>query len=195
MSRIRFGACACLLALGLAGCSASTPTLITEDASTPPATSAAPPAAPPTDAAEIAALATHAPATDQTTVAPSAPPATSVRARRPATTDPKDWAPLTVALSATCVQRGDELIVTAETLPDSGIGFAVGYSEPPEGAERFVPDYAYFDRASNPTGTISWSFVVRPTTPHGPGVVKVVASTPDGRGAFASLEIEVTETC
>lgn len=141
-------------------------------------------------------IATATPGTGTTTtVQTTRPAATTSRAVVPSNRDPKEWAPLTVSLNRTCIQRGDELIVTATSTKRAGLGFAVGYSKPPEGADRFVPDYAYFDHESNPTGTLSWSFVVRPTTPLGPGVVKVVANGADGRGAFVSLDIEVSASC
>lgn len=117
------------------------------------------------------------------------------RAKPPPGTDPKKWAPLDVSLNTLCLDRTEELVVTATSLKNSGIGFAVGYSDPPKGEEGVVPDYAYFDRESNTTGTMRWAFVVRPTVPYGRAVLKVVVSAPDGRGAFETVYFEVSKSC
>lgn len=139
---------------------------------------------------------THVPESFAPTAAPQATTtASTAKAERPQGVDRSDWAPLTVSLSATCLQRGDELTVTATSTPNAGLGFAVGYSKPPKGEPKVVPDFAYFDHESNPTGTISWAFVIRPTIPYGAGVVKVIANGADGRGAFKSLDIEIAESC
>ena len=148
----------------------------------------------PTGTARATTWSTHIPESFHPTTAPEASTtATSSTAQRPPGVDKRDWAPLTVSLSATCVEHGDELTVTATSTPNAGLGFAVGYSKGENG--RVVPDFAYFDHESNPTGTISWAFVIRPSIPYGPGQVKVVANGEDGRGAFQALTIEVAESC
>jgi hypothetical protein len=141
------------------------------------------------------ALPTLSDAPEPTSAPEATTTATTTEAQRPAGSKREDWAPLTVSLSATCLERGDELTVTATSTPNAGLGFAVGYSKPPNGERGVVPDFAYFDHESNPTGTIRWAFVVRPTVPYGPGVVKVIANGADGRGAFQSLDIEIAESC
>lgn len=139
---------------------------------------------------------THVPESFAPRVAPEpTTTASTATAQRPPGVDKSDWAPLTVSLSATCLERGDELTVTATSTPNAGLGFAVGYSKPPKGEPKVVPDFAYFDHESNPTGTISWAFVIRPTVPYGDGVVKVIANGADGRGAFQSLDIEIAASC
>lgn len=120
---------------------------------------------------------------------------TNGKAKPPAGTDPKKWAPLVTRISTTCLDRGEEMVAIAETEPNSGVGFAVGYSDPPEGEEGVVPDYTYFDRETNVTGTMRWAFVIRPGVPYGRAVLKVVVSAPDGRGAFDTLYFKVSSTC
>lgn len=166
----------------------------------PGAAPAAGPAAvaPPTTAVRPTSweAATATPGTGHVATAkPTAPPAASSEAAVPRGQDRSNWAPLSVSLSATCVERGDELLVTATSTKNAGLGFAAGYSKPPPGQPKTVPDFMYFDHESNPTGTITWSFVIRPTIPYGPGVVKVVANGADGRGAFVALDIEVAPSC
>lgn len=189
MSLLRRAALVVPLLLAAGCASTGTPGGLGAGSTSPTAPSS--PVASATRAADTGAT----PATGTTTSAPTGPPAASASAEPPRQTRRKDWAPLEVSLSDTCLVRGDEFVVSATSLPRAGLGFAVGYSQPPKGAEKFVPDFAYFDHEANPTGTIHWSFVVRPTTPLGPGVVKVVANAEDGRGAFVSLDIEVAAAC
>lgn len=125
--------------------------------------------------------------------APDAPP--PVRAERPEQIDRRRWAPLTARLSTACLGRGDEMVVTATSERNAGIGFAVGFTKPPAGEKTVVPDYAYFDREANPTGTVHWAFVIRPTIPEGPAVVTVVANASEGRGANLELRFRVDDAC
>lgn len=137
---------------------------------------------------------TDAPTGSGSTAAPTAPPATTATGTPPPTADKRKWAPLEVSLSATCVQRGDTFTVSATSLPDSNLTFVIGYSRTEDG-EKYVPDFMMFDHKANPTGTIDWNVVIRPDTPFGPAVVKVVTSTTDGRGAFVEMHIKVAESC
>lgn len=178
------------LALALAACSSSTPTRVGATDHSPTATAVPTPSPTFPSAQRPAEGGTPRPGTttdDGSVSFGTAPP--------PAGNKRKDWAPLSVTLNTTCLDRGEELIVTATSDPFAGIGLAVGYSKPAEGTQKMIPEYAYFDHESNPTGTITWSFVVRPTIPYGPAILKVVVNGKDGRGSFDSIDFEVSNAC
>lgn len=106
----------------------------------------------------------------------------------------KDWAPLEVSVNRTCLRRGDELIANAKSLPYADFAFTTGYSKAPN-EPKIIPDYAYLDGAANPSGEVTWSVVIRPTVPYGPAVFKVVVKTPDGKGAFESIDLVIAKEC
>lgn len=185
---------------GLVACASTGPntpssaTSHTEEPGSTPAASATPTGVLTLAGGQTVAIPADASTGTASTGSPTAPPATTATGTPPPTADRRKWAPLEVSISATCLQRGDRFIATATSLPDSNLTFVIGYSRQ-ENGDKYVPDFAMFDHASNPTGTIDWNVVIRPDTPFGSAVLKVVTSTTDGRGAFVEMPLEVAASC
>ena len=129
--------------------------------------------------------------------AASAPTSTSNKERRRlgSAKTASRFAPLAVEVNRTCLDRGDEFVVTVRTEKRASVGLAVGYSDSSEDSERIIPDYHFYPRDTNPTGTVTWSFVVRPSVPYGPAILKVLVSGSDGRGAHEEVDLMISPSC
>lgn len=97
--------------------------------------------------------------------------------------------PLQVTLSRSCVRPGEEMQATAVTLPASKLAFAAAYSD-----NSIVPDFTYTPAEANPTGTFTWTWVIRPTIPPGDALVSVVAAK-DDRGASFEAPFRIARAC
>jgi hypothetical protein len=78
--------------------------------------------------------------------------------------------PLRVTLNRHCARAGDQMAATAQTLEGAALGFAAAYSN-----NDIAPDFTYVSGEANPTGTFTWTWVIRPTIPAGSAFLSVVA--------------------
>lgn len=99
--------------------------------------------------------------------------------------------PLDVRLSRTCARPGDQMQATAKTLPWSKLAFAANYEEDDQG---YVPDFQYVEDEMNPTGTYTWTWVIRPSIDPGEALVTVVAAK-DDKGASYNAPFRVSRSC
>ena len=89
--------------------------------------------------------------------------------------------PLEVTLSRSCARPGDAMTVTAATVRDAMVAFTAYYGQRGD----TPPDFGYVPREGNKTGTVSWSWVVRPdATPGNWHVTVVVGVDNDLRSYF-----------
>jgi hypothetical protein len=97
--------------------------------------------------------------------------------------------PMTVKMSAACVQPGGNMRVDVSTVKGAQVGFAAAYSD-----NNFPPDIFWVRSEANPTGKVTWAFVIRPTTPTGNGVLEVVAGK-GSKGATYEGYFRVASSC
>lgn len=95
---------------------------------------------------------------------------------------------LKATINRTCARVGDEMSSTATTEKGAQIGFSAGYAD-----NTLIPDFFFVPKDSNPTGTATWTWVIRPMRP-GPANLSVVASK-DGKGAAYNIPFRVAERC
>ncbi len=98
--------------------------------------------------------------------------------------------PLKVTLNKTCARRGDRMEVVAVTLPGAQVGFAAAYSD-----NNTVPDIFWVRGEANPTGTVTWTFLIKPTTPEGDGWLEIVAAKKPNKGASYSGTFRISNAC
>jgi hypothetical protein len=96
--------------------------------------------------------------------------------------------PLEATINRTCARVGDEMSSTATTVKNAQLAFSAGYTD-----NSLVPDFTFVPKESNPTGTYTWTWVIRPMRP-GPANLSVVASK-DGKGAAYNIPFRVAEKC
>lgn len=104
---------------------------------------------------------------------------------------PHNTMPLEVTLSKTCARPGDQMQATAETLPRSKLAFTAHYEEDDDG---YVPDFQYVEDEMNPTGTYTWTWVIKPSVDPGEALVTVVAAK-DDKGASYNAPFRVSRSC
>jgi len=190
--KTRFPAVLLVLAVALAACSGDTGTL---DGGAPMAVSA-----------QDAATGSGPPGDVTGTGGPtgaSASPSGSARPAARASEEPAPFGgptpgpaahntmPLDVTLSATCARPGDTMHATAETPPSSKLAFTAAYEEDDHG---YVPDFHYVEDEMNPTGTYTWTWVIKPNIDPGEALVTVVAAKND-KGASFNAPFRVARSC
>lgn len=97
--------------------------------------------------------------------------------------------PLELTLSQKCAEPNQTMRATAATEPRSRLGFVASYRD-----DNYFPDFTYVEAAMNPTGTYTWSWVVKPDTPRGEALVTVVAAK-EGRGGARKARFRVADSC
>ena len=97
---------------------------------------------------------------------------------------------LVVTLNRSCARRGDDMVAKASTIPDVDVSFATAYQD-----NSMLPDYYYVPKDGNPTGEVTWRWVLRPTTAYGESELLVVAGASGKGGASYTVPFTVAEQC
>lgn len=97
--------------------------------------------------------------------------------------------PLDVTLNRHCARRGDTMEAKAVSPPDTTFAFAAAYSD-----NDLIPDFTWVRGEANPTGTFTWTWVIRPTIPDGAAQLTVVASK-DDKGASWNEPFRIASSC
>lgn len=98
--------------------------------------------------------------------------------------------PFAVIMSATCARPGDQMRVDVVTLAGAQVGFAAAYSD-----NNVVPDIFWVRGEANPTGSVTWTWVIKPTTPPGDAWLEVVAAKKPNKGATYEGRFRVAASC
>jgi hypothetical protein len=103
--------------------------------------------------------------------------------------DPKVAASQAAAAKSIAASSHHTMEATATTVPSASLSFAVAYSD-----NNFIPDFTYVPTFQNTSGSFTWRWILRPTTPSGQAVLVVVAAK-GKKGASYQIPFRVASQC
>lgn len=98
--------------------------------------------------------------------------------------------PLAMHLNTACATPGSKMQAMVVTVPASQLAFASYYTAD----NSYTPDIAMVPSESNVSGSFTWTWILKPTTPLGQAVVKVLAAK-NQKAASATGYFRVARTC